>query len=611
MNKQSIIRLICVSISLVLALTCFAGCKSKKKDTASSSSFISDVKPLEDETSSDETTENSSSDEEEAVDDTSSYMDEYNSETESEEDSSMGEDSVSEDEDFENIDEVFYQNLTVNNTKYTNENFLGFNFIHQLINYYPDLYNRVYDQKQIDHELDTMKKMGVKMIRSYYGSSLAWDPVKQKHDFENEWMTAFYQNCLDMQKIGVEVGITPQWDLAAMVDGTNSLPTINGWGQGIMGYIKFKTDENGKTVCDVEGTADGFAKFVEESVINFESHGVYNVKQMFCFTEVNNLISKYDPGEDTSTSLALRDYERVYPLYDAMITAVHRGLVNAGVREKYQIVGPCDNWRADDGSEPYSLLTKYTIENLSDVVDVIGSHNGYNRAENYTNDTYYDMPFMNQSDPMYQALDAGKQYWIDEFNAAVNLYNAQEVAEAYRNAFKGTAIGATANGIMNMGGVSNVYFWALYDQQWPNNTGGGEFINGMHMVGFLPSLLNSTTPYPAWYTMSLLTRYVGQGKLFECEIGEFSVYISAIERNDGEITLLVTNYNAQEENIKINFEKSLGGKNLYRYLYNPVELKPAPGNDMIAADAVAKNVKTQFGDIIPAMSVAVYTTEKP
>lgn len=590
MRNSTWMRLITLILTCSIACVFFAGCNGKKNDTSSDASDTNISSEVEETTSepSDEELPDSEDGSEIIWEDTEEPLDALEPE-----------------------DDVLYDELTVYNSAYTNENFLGFNFIHQLTNGYPDIYNRGYTEKQVALELETMQQMRVKMIRSYYGSSLAWDPVKKTHDFENEWMTAFYKNCKNMEKLGIEVGITPQWDLAALVDGTDSLPEKGGWNQYSMGYMAFKEVE-GKTVVDVDQTAKNFAKFVEDSVNAFQAHGVTNIKQMFCFTECNNMISNYAavPAKDQSTSLAKRDYERLYPLFDKMVTAVHNGLKNAGVRNKYQIIGPCDNWRADDGSEPYSLLVKYTVENLSDVVDVIGSHNGYARSASFANDMYYDLPQMKQADPMNQAKAKGMDYWIDEFNAAIESVNAGDTAEANKQPFKGTALAAMASGVMNMEDVSNVYLWALYDQLWPNHTGGGEFAGGIHMVGYLPSLLNSTTPYPAYYSISLISRYVGAGKLFACEIST-GLYISAIERTDGELTVMVTNYNLDEIPYKVNFEKSLGGKDFYRYVYDPAKITPAPGNAMIAADAVAKNVTTVFADSLPAMSVAIYTTEKP
>ncbi len=591
MRNLNLVKIISMLLALVIACAVFAGC-NKKTANVTSSDVDSTVSQIEDIVEEPEDTE-----------------------SEPEEDEQIEWDDTEEPEDLESLepeDDMIYDELTVYNSAYTNEEFLGFNFIHQLTNGYPDIYDRGYNDKQIALELDTMKDMRVKMIRSFYGSSLSWDPVKKTHDFENEWMTAFYKNCKNMEKLGIEVGITPQWSLDALVDGTDSLPEKGGWNQYSMGYMAFK-EESGKTVVDVDKTAENFAKFIEDSIKAFQAHGVNNIRQMFCFTECNNIMrSAAEKPADTSTSLKERDYERLYPLFDKMVTAVHKGLKNAGVRNKYQIVGPCDNWRADDGSEPYSLLVKYTVENLSDVVDIIGSHNGYARAASYANDLYFDLPQMKQADPMKQAKAKGMDYWIDEFNVAINTVNAGDTAEGNKQPFKGTALSAMASGVMNMEDVSNVYLWALYDQLWPNHTGGGEFAsNGIHMVGYLPSLTISTTPYPAYYALSLISKYIGQGKLYACEQGGSGLYISAIERNDGEITVMVTNYNVADVSYKVNFEKAVGGKNFYRYLYNPAEIKPAPGNATIAADAVAKKVTTTYVDTLPGMSFAVYTTEKP
>ena len=101
--------------------------------------------------------------------------------------------------------------LFVNNEKIVTKGFRGINFIHQLYNYMPDKDNRMNTPELIELELETLKKMGVKQVRSFYGSSLSWDAEKGVHDFESVWMQAFYKNCLDLQELGIEIGITPQW----------------------------------------------------------------------------------------------------------------------------------------------------------------------------------------------------------------------------------------------------------------------------------------------------------------------------------------------------------------------------------------------------------------
>ena len=109
--------------------------------------------------------------------------------------------------------------------------------------------------------------------------------------------------------------------------------------------------------------------------------------------------------------------------------------------------------------------------------------------------------------------------------------------------------------------------------------------------------------------MSLMSRYTGPGKIYKCEVG-YGLYISAVEREDGVLTLIVTNYNMEDMPAEISFAKSIGGKNLYRYRYSNSEIQAAQGNEMIKADAVAEKVTDRFYDTIPAYSVTVYSTQK-
>lgn len=562
-------QLLCLLVALVITLNAFAGCKATPESTQNSSKTTSSV--------------NSENSNESSQEDTSS------------EDEAPFEDDEILVELTDEDEELVYETLTVNNTQIINSNFRGISAIHQLYNYMPDVYDRTYSEKQIKMELDTLKTMDLKMIRSFYGSSLSWDGEKGIHNFESEWMQAFYKNCKDMEKIGVEIGITMLWNLGGFLD----TEKISSQGVSLGG--------NGFVVPgDLEATAKAFEKFCEESVLAFKSHGINNIKYLFCFTECNNTFNDATVGE---TILEQRQYEKLYPIYDRAIKAVDSGLKKSGLRKQYKIVGPCDNWRADDGSEEYSRLVKYTAENLADEVDIIGSHNGYARSSDYTNDAYYDIPIEKLTYPLEQAKSVDKEYWIDEYNVAINQYSAIEVRESHNNPWKGVALGAMINSVMNLG-VNNLFLWTFYDQQWPNNTSGGgtsEFDNGVQICGYLPSLLESRTPRSAWYACSLLTRYVGSGKVYSTENG-FGVYISAIQRNDGEWTVVVTNYNYLDAPIKIQFEKSMGGKNFYRYLYWASNIEPVPGCEMIEADSTAKGVTEGFYDIIPGGSVAVYTT---
>lgn len=491
--------------------------------------------------------------------------------------------------------------LFVNNERVVTEHFRGINFIHQLYNYMPDEENRMNTPELIELELETLKKMRVKQVRSFYGSALSWDAEKGVHDFESEWMQAFYKNCLDLQKLGVEIGITPQWHMQGL------------W-RPVGGRQGVNLDYNGCIVeGDLEATAKNFEKFIEESVLAFERHGITNIKYLYCFTECNNsMLGSW--VNDGRTLCVRRKYEQVIPYYDRFIRAVDQGLKNAGKRDQYKIVAPCDNWRADDGSEPHSILTKYTADHLADEVDIIGAHNGYDRASHWDEDAFYDLPFPKLTDPKEQARKLGKEYWADEFNVALHTaYTHAQHREHDEDPMRGVALGAMVNSIMNMGHVHNVLVWALYSQQWPNNHAGGErseFEDGVQIVGYLYNLRESTVPMNAWYACSLLSRYVGEGDVYECSIDR-PVYVSAIDRTDGEFTVVVTSFAQEPTEIEIGFAKSLGGKTLYRYLYDPKTVEKTPGCNMIDSDLVKENVTTGLSDRLPGYCVAIYTTEKP
>ena len=493
------------------------------------------------------------------------------------------------------------QNLVVDNTKVQTANFGGINMVYSLFNYMPDKFGRVYDEEQIALEHKVLKDMRIKMVRSFYGSTLAWDPVTQKHDYESPYMMAFYKNCKELAEMGIDIGITMQWSLEGFIQ------TSKANAQTVDIY------KNGYVVPnDLTATANNFATFTKESVLAFAQQGITNIKYIFAFTECNNM---YQDSSIGGTSDQKRQYEKVYPVFDAGIKALDKGLKDAGLRSAYKIVGPCDAGNPSDDERDYSRLVKYVADNLSDKVDIIGSHHGgYATAQTYDKNEFYNAG-NNLQTVLNQAKAMNKEYWIDEFN--VNLSNNKYGPDDARNnkmpkPMKGVALGAAINSVMNTNGVANMFLWSLFDQQWPDSVAAGassEFDNGIHITGYIPSYLETTIPRKPWYALSLLTRYVQSGDTYECTIGD-SVYISAIKRADNEWTVVVTNYNTENTPVNINFASSMGGKTFYRYLYDDATIEPVQGAEMIDASAVANNVTVGFADELPATSVAVYTTEQ-
>ena len=577
------IKIICLLLALCLALSAFAGCKPNNTDEPASSDVSSSEEPSTEDTPSEE---EPSSEEETLEEPDDEWIDELPLEEE---------------------EDIYYEDLTVKNTKLSKSYFRGINYIHQMASYQKDSFGRLYTDAQREYELELMKEMRVKMIRAFYGSAFTYNAETGEQDYNSERMKDFFTACKAMDSIGAEVGVTAIWSMGALIKNSPSTTTDN-FNLGCPGIV-VKDDWN--------ATLKNYREFMKNTVLSLKANGVNNLKYFFAYTECNNSFNGDDldsKGNPTDTIVGDREYDRLYPLYNDLITALDGGLKDAGLRDQYKIVGPCDNWRADDGSEPISLLVKYTVENLADKVDIIGSHNGYDRANEYVNDMYYEIPPQKLTYPMEQAKKVNKEFWIDEYNAAVTVYGYEKVRVANHNPWKGVAVGAMMNSIMNMGDISNLFLWTLWNEQWPDNTNNamdGEFDNGIQICGYLDCLFETYTPLPAWYSVSLLTRYIGSGHVYECEGPGYSYYVSAIKRDDGEITVVATNYDIMEVNVKINFEKSLGGKTFYRYVYDTSTLQPTSGCEMIAADAVAKNVTTGFYDQLPAGSVTVYTTEKP
>ena len=577
------IKIICLLLALCLALSAFAGCKPNNTDEPASSDVSSSEEPSTEDTPSEE---EPSSEEETLEEPDDEWIDELPLEEE---------------------EDIYYEDLTVKNTKLSKSYFRGVNYIHQMASYQKDSFGRLYTDAQREYELELMKEMRVKMIRAYYGSSFTYNAETGEQDYNSERMKDFFTACKAMESIGAEVGVTAIWSMGALIKNSPSTTTDN-FNLGCPGIV-VKDDWN--------ATLKNYREFMKNTVLSLKANGVNNLKYFFAYTECNNSFNGDDldsKGNPTDTIVGDREYDRLYPLYNDLITALDGGLKDAGLRDQYKIVGPCDNWRADDGSEPISLLVKYTVENLADKVDIIGSHNGYDRSNEYVNDMYYEIPPQKLTYPMEQAKKVNKEFWIDEYNASAVVYGYEKVRVSNQNPWKGVAVGAMMNSIMNMGDVSNLFLWTLWNEQWPDNTNNamdGEFDNGIQICGYLDCLFETYTPLPAWYSVSLLTRYIGSGHVYECEGPGYSYYVSAIKRDDGEITVVATNYDIAEANVKINFEKSLGGKTFYRYVYDSSTLQPTSGCEMIAADAVAKNVTTGFYDQLPAGSVTVYTTEKP
>ena len=622
--KTKNIKLICLILAICLALSAFAGCKKSNEQVTSSEPTVSSQDSDTDNTSSEDTAENPDEDTAENPDEDTDDWDDWDDYDDGDDtDDNGNNDNQSDLEEIPNQDnddwkdeEVFYNDFYVNNGTVINNNFRGIGYIHQMASYQKDSFGRLYTDAQREHELEIFKTMGVKNIRAFYGSAYTYNAKTGEQEYDSQRMKDFATACKAMDSIGVDVGVTAIWTMKPLVENKEDKST-GAMNLGCPGIV---------VKDDWDATLRNYRDFMKNSVLAFKALGIKNVKYFFAYTECNNTFTEDGldiNGNKAENICANREYDRIYPLFDDLITALDGGLKDAGVRKNYKIVGPCDNWRADDGSEEeYSHLVRYTIKNLADKVDIIGSHNTYDRAKEFTDDMFYERPIDKLTSCMNDAHSVDKEYWVDEYNVHADGYGSgyENVRLMKANPWMGVAAGAMVNSLMNMGGVNNVYLWTLWDEQWPDNTNAklnGEFDNGIQICGYLPCLFETETPRAAWYSVSLLTKYVGSGKVFKTtdSFGEtldiYETYISAIERDDGETTVVMTNYAVEDVSVKIHFDKSMKGKTFYRYVYNPNTIEPVASCEMISANGVAKNVTEGFMDTLIAGTVTIYSTEKP
>lgn len=514
---------------------------------------------------------------------------------------------------------VDYTPLTVNNDEpYLNENFLGFNGVYMLFTHMAHpIYGHKYTDEQADLELDRIRDMGIKIVRTTYSSGMVYNRSDGAWHWEDSpYLNAFIKTGKELKERDIDVAFTLTWSMANFTGTTFEYSfadgyfpagiTSSGWGSTYQGTA-------GQTEAEIEAiriqqNVAGYKNFLKNSITKFRAEGLTNFKYIFGFTECNNAYKVN----------GARDYDKICEVFDIAMTATHEALTEMNLRSEYTTVGPCDNWGGDFNEfdpNKYSRLVKYTLENLSDEVDIIGSHNGYDRAANFTVDDFYSRPNRVLGGTMQSANAAGKEFWIDEFNVATRInYKQDEKRDVYNSPYAGVAFGAMVNGIMNMGGVSNVFIWMLVEQQWPNEQDGGEFDDGIQIgAGYMPNLFESSRPKTAWYSYAMLQKYISGGKLIKCGDGadietQSGYYYSCIERDDGEITFIVTNYQNVNLPIEIIFKEQLSNETFYRHEYTLTNAKRNTSATIPAATAVGQNVCDGLYDTLQPYSVTVYTT---
>ncbi len=202
-------------------------------------------------------------------------------------------------------------------------------------------------------------------------------------------------------------------------------------------------------------------------------------------------------------------------------------------------------------------------------------------------------------------------FWCDEF--ASSGYNFMQLYDDEGQRWWGVKNANQFVSLMNAG-LSGGILWQFADCLWSYISGsGGEFQYGNHMGGATTSLIQTQTPYYIYYSTSLLTKYFSgsdDGTTYYSSSTHDNIHIATVKLADGNWSVLVVNSSESEQNISVNFAKSIGGKNMYRHVYDVESVERDSRGAIIDADKTYSGVTTKINDTIPAGSVVVYTSIK-
>ena len=495
-------------------------------------------------------------------------------------------------------------NLDIDNSKVFNSNWKGVNAINQGYIFLPDEYGRDYSEAQIKEELKRIDDMDVNMVRSYLDAGYAFKSRNGKevtYDWNSERMQAFYKWLDAMEERGIEVAVNMGWSIGSIANAT----TQDSLGYTIPWYERGKLNIYSEMI-------DMYTEWVELFIREVIIKRGYDIEYLVMFTE------PYHFNEYTFfVAPNKKETKNGWEVTVDVIQATHKKLKEAGLRDKVKLTGP-----------QYGLSSKFYegetleeelnwwISRINDCIDVYTFHwyiptwpgaGTVNSAASVFDDNY-DLWVYYFEQFVEIISKTGKPFWFDEWMYGGNAMESQKT-DFYAQQIAQTVIAA-----MNAG-VESCIYWQMFEIVWPTRAKDEtEFREGIHKLGTAPSLYESAIPYKLFYGYTLLTRFAGRfngNKIYYGE-GENGVCLSMVEyEKDGKKyqNVIVVNTSSMEQKISINFEKSIG-KNMYRYCFDPIKIKPNTSAEMIGTDKGFKNVDKTLQDTIPAGSITVYSTVK-
>jgi len=585
LKDKFIIKILCLVLGIVLALSLLGGCS--KTDTANTSSTVSK-----------EETPNASVDDTPSEDESTESGDDWQVEEPYEE---IPDEYPDEDADEEPIYKLeVYNGQTPVQTGYrgiSSTVYHAFGFMKD------DKSGRVYTDDMLNTELERLQDTGIHFCRTRFDTKWIWSTSKNNWDFNTARANYFYNYCKALQDHGLEIALQVGWHFSGVLNNANSSISeaeyLLGNGDHINGEDALY-NTNGVSEEDLRFVKAGmrygdvYAKLLKE----LKSRGINNVSHLFYFTES---CSYWD---DTPTEVREEHYGKYYITSKAIKTA----LKSHGVADWAKHTGPLQ-------ASSYPYLMRYILERDTELFDVLGSHY-YPNGQSIIDNTYYDIyyPIWEEYiNPLKEHKLYGKtEFWVDEFQTRDSTFKTGEPQATPWFGVQGV-VGAIAAAQY---GISNISTWQSFDQLWTDQTNtGGEFLNGIHICGHAPSLFMSTIPRGCYYMYGLYGKYNGYegGTVYKTNLEDWywesGLYINAVKLADGNFTITVVNAEIEDKTFTVNLEKAIG-KTLYRHSENVNTLVPDAYAELANVDKVYVDVKDKFIDSLPGGTVAVYTTVK-
>ncbi len=578
------IKKLCILLSLIMALSLLGACSSSKPDEnpSSSNSSVSSEEPSS-----------------EPEDTTEIPSDETSEEVEEEEFGDFFEDGYF-DEEYKHISQLYIYN----NEKPLTERYGGMSgtVYHAFGFMQDDKTGRVYTDKMMNLELDRLQNTGMHYCRTRYQSEWVWDPVNEDYDWNSKRFGYFCDYANALQDRNMEIILQVGWHFGFITEITehsiDEVAYLRGDGDDKFGESS-GYDLSGLSAEDARMTkaARRFGHFYTETLKQLRARGINNVSHLIYMTEPSNGYSGPEMGCEN----------REYVLFSR---AFKQKLIETNIAHTVKHMGP--NETSKNGDQ----LFKYVVDNAPDLFDVYTVHD-YPYLRDVTADMLYEIYGETVDSFVAHAKNGGiwgkKEFWFDEFDVQ---YDGKERSGGINNFWEGLQ-NVYGNLIGQQKGIETTIFWQLFDQLWTDHTHtSGEFVEGIHMTGDVPSLFVSSIPYEQYYATGLFSKYNGykNAKSYRTSLVDDSlmyegVYIGAVQLEDGNWTITVVNLNIDEAYLDITFDKAIN-QTLFRHVEAAGEVKPTPDARLADADKCFKDVKNKIYDTIPGGSVVIYTGVK-